>query len=131
MLDIGLLSATTKLNVKTLLEGDNLFTEFKGALTEQYVLQQLQTLKSKNIDIFYWSNDSSTAEIDFIIQTDSHIIPLEVKSTTNLKSKSLISYREKYNPSISIKTSLSDFSIKDGLYYIPLYMIEYLCEILG
>ena len=131
MLDIGLLSAVTKLNVKTLLEGDNLFTEFKGALTEQYVLQQLQTLKSKNIDIFYWSNDSSTAEIDFIVQTDSHIIPLEVKSTTNLKSKSLISYREKYNPSISIKTSLSDFSIKDGLYNIPLYMIEYLCEILG
>ncbi len=124
VLDIGLLSALTKLSVKILLEETSIFSEFKGALTEQYVLQQLKTLNSETIDIFYWSNENSTAEVDFIIQTDNYIIPMEAKAGLNLKAKSLKSYREQFKPQISIRTSLANYKKTDDLYDIPLYAIE-------
>lgn len=131
VLDVGLLAAATKLNVKTLLDGNALFTEFKGALTEQYVFQQLQTLKHQDIDIYYWASDTATAEIDFIVQTDNYIIPLEVKSATNLRARSLAVYCQKYHPQKTVKTSLSNFNKEGGLYHIPLYMIEFICDILA
>lgn len=128
--DIGLLSALTKLSVKILLEETSIFTEFKGALTEQYVLQQLKTLNNEDIDIFYWSNENSTAEVDFVIQTDNYIIPVEAKAGLNLKAKSLKSYREQFKPQISIRTSLANYKKTDDLYDIPLYAIESLKKII-
>ncbi len=121
VLDVGLLSCMTRLKQETLLEGNALFTEFKGALTEQYVLQQLKTLK--NIEIYYWSNNNGSAEIDFLINNDN-IIPIEVKAETNLQAKSLKVYRDKYNPSISIRSSMSDFKKEGLLINLPLYTIE-------
>lgn len=127
--DVGLMSAMSRLDVQALLEGDTLFTEFKGALTEQYVCQELQLLD--DIDIAYWANEPpAQAEIDFIIQIGMKIIPLEVKSTTNLKSKSLSVYREKFHPKQEIRTSLADFKKMNNLYDISLYMLGRLKKII-
>ncbi len=121
--DIGLLCAMSELDVKTLLEGNKFFKEFKGALTEQYVLQQLQTIQ--DINIYYWISDSGVSELDFLVQIESNIIPLEVKAEINLQAKSLKTYRAKYNPPVSIRSSISDYNITStDLYDIPLYLIE-------
>ncbi|WP_413853865.1 ATP-binding protein [Candidatus Ruminimicrobium bovinum] len=128
--DIGLLSALTKLSVQILLKNTSIFTEFKGALTEQYVLQQLKTLNNEDMDIFYWANENSTSEVDFIIQTDDNIIPLEAKAGLNLKAKSLKFYREQFKPEISIRTSLANYKKTDDLYDIPLYAIEMLNKVI-
>lgn len=122
MLDVGLLGALADLNVKTLLENDSLFTEFKGALTEQYVLQQLQA-SDYGKTLHYWTNETSTAEVDFIAQINNDIIPIEVKATINLKAKSLSGYRKDYSPAYAVRTALADYKVDDGLYNIPLYMI--------
>ena len=128
ILDVGLLCALSKLPARTLLDGDKIFTEFNGALAEQYVLQQLKTLD--DMEVAYWISKSGNAEIDFVIQTDGYVIPVEVKSTTNLQAKSLKVYREKFEPEISIRTSLADFEINNGLYNIPLFMAGKFDEIL-
>ena len=122
MLDVGLLGALANLNVKTLLENDTLFTEFKGALTEQYVLQQLQA-SDYGKTLHYWTNEANTAEVDFIAQINNDIIPIEVKAATNLKAKSLTGYRKDYAPAYAVRTSLADYKVDDGLYNVPLYMI--------
>ena len=85
VLDVGLLGAMSRLSAKVILEGSRLFEEFKGALTEQYVLQQL-VVNPEN-DIFYWSSESGTAELDFLVQNDDRIIPIEVKAEENLRAK--------------------------------------------
>lgn len=121
VLDVGLLCALSKLPARTLIEGDKIFTEFNGALAEQYVLQQLKTLE--DMEVAYWISKSGNAEIDFIIQTDGYVIPVEVKANTNIQAKSLKTYREKFQPEKSIRTSLADFEINNGLYNIPLFMI--------
>ncbi len=122
LLDIGLLSAMSHLDKKLLLEGDALFTEFKGAITEQFVLQELVSFS--NIDIAYWGNDTGSAEVDFVLQCGSLIIPVEVKSGTNLKAKSLKTYMDKFNPQYAVRTSPADYKQTANLYDIPLYMIE-------
>lgn len=130
MVDVGLLSAMSRIDVHALLEGDALFTEFKGALTEQFVCQELQPMMD-NIDMAYWANENpARAEIDFILQLGRQIIPLEVKSSTNLKAKSLSVYRKKFHPKIEIRASLADYKKTDALYDIPLYAIGYLREII-
>ncbi len=121
VLDVGLLCALSKLPARTLIEGDKIFTEFNGALAEQYVLQQLKTLE--DMEVAYWISKSGNAEIDFIIQTDGYVIPVKVKANTNIQAKSLKTYREKFQPEKSIRTSLADFEINNGLYNIPLFMI--------
>lgn len=128
ILDVGLLSALSKLPARTLLDGDKIFTEFNGALAEQFVLQQLKTLE--DMEVAYWISKSGNAEIDFTIQTDGYVIPVEVKATTNLQAKSLKVYREKFKPEISIRTSLADFEINNGLYNLPLFMVGKFDEIL-
>ena len=128
ILDVGLLCALSKLPARTLIDGDKIFTEFNGALAEQYVLQQLKT--HDDMEVAYWISKSGNAEIDFIIQTDGYVIPVEVKATTNLQAKSLKVYREKFEPEISIRTSLADFEINNGLYNIPLFMAGKFDEIL-
>lgn len=125
--DVGLLSALGELDVKTLLEGDKVFEEFKGSLTEQYVLQQLKTLT--DLPVYYWANDSGSAELDFITQINSSVIPIEVKATTNLQAKSLKIYSDKYKPQTAIRTSTADYKANNGLYDIPLYLIEKIREI--
>lgn len=121
VLDIGLLGAMSRLNVKVILDGNRMFEEFKGALTEQYVLQQL-LVYSEN-DIFYWSAANATAELDFLIQTDEKIIPLEVKAEENLQAKSLKVFIQKYDIKEAVRTSMSGFRQQDRIKNIPLYCI--------
>ncbi len=122
LVDVGLLSCMTGLGQRTLLEGNQLFTEFKGALTEQFVLQQLKT--REDLQIYYYTNDRGNCEIDFLADTGEEIIPLEVKAEENLRAKSLQSYREKYAPAVSVRTSMSDYRRQDWLINLPLYAIE-------
>ncbi|MDR0445435.1 MAG: ATP-binding protein, partial [Oscillospiraceae bacterium] len=119
MHDVGLLSTKSELDVKTLLEGNRIFTEFKGALTEQYVLQELV---ANGITPFYWSS-SGTAEVDFVFKHDSDVFPLEVKSEENLQSKSLKVYGEKYSPPVSLRTSMRGYRRESQLTNVPLYAI--------
>lgn len=126
LLDVGLLGALTNLDVKTIIDGNSIFEEFKGAIAEQYVLQQFKTIK--DLPIFYWANETSRAEIDFVIQIESSVVPVEVKATTNLQAKSLKSYIEKYKPNIAIRTSLADYKQVENLIDIPLYCIENIGE---
>ena len=117
--DVGLLSTKSELDVKTLLQGNRIFEEFKGSLTEQYVQQEMI---SNGITPFYWSSNGR-AEVDFIFKHDSDIFPLEVKAEENLQSKSLKVYSEKFNPPISLRTSMSDYRKDNWLINIPLYAI--------
>lgn len=119
--DIGLLGAMSRLDAKIILEGNRLFEEFKGALTEQYVLQQL--IVHPENDIFYWSAGNATAEVDFLIQTDERIVPLEVKAEENLQAKSLKIFMEKYKTGKAIRTSMADYREQDWLVNLPLYSI--------
>ncbi len=119
LLDVGLLAAMGNLDMHTLISQQSLFEEFKGALTEQYVLQQLKSIDQ--LPIYYWSAEKATAEIDFLIQYQNRIIPIEVKASENLKAKSLKAYHQKFNPEISIRTSLSDYREEDWLVNLPLY----------
>lgn len=128
LLDVGLLSAISKLPARTLIEGDKIFTEFYGALAEQYVLQQLKGLD--DMEIAYWISESNAAEVDFVIQTNGYVIPLEVKASTNLQAKSLKVYTEKFKPEIIIKISLADFETNNGFLNIPLYMINNISDII-
>ena len=128
VLDVGLLGAMSELDIKSLLEGNKIFEEFKGALTEQYVLQQL--IASKKATPYYWSAEKGTAEIDFIFQIDSNIVPLEVKAAENLQAKSLKSYCQKYEPRYAIRTSMSDYRQEEWLTNVPLYAINILSDML-
>ena len=122
LVDIGLLSCMVRLNQGTLLDGNDLFQEFKGALTEQYVLQQMKTLKG--LETYYWTNDRGGAEIDFVVDNGSDVIPIEVKAETNLKAKSLKTYYENFRPELSIRASMADYKKEDWLLNLPLYAIE-------
>jgi len=121
MNDIGLLCALGNTDIKTILDDNVFFVEFKGAITEQYVLQQI--LSCSDFKPFYYSSQNSSGEIDFIIQFQDQIIPIEVKSAENLQAKSLKAFHQKYNNRYSIRTSLSDFRIDGWLTNIPLYSI--------
>ena len=120
MLDTGLFCAKSLLDAKTLLAGSQIFEEFKGSLTEQYVLQELKTLS--DMPITYW--EGANSEVDFVVQRGSDVIPVEVKATTNLKAKSLKVYCEKYQPAQAVRTSLADFKKTENLTDMPLYIIE-------
>ncbi len=122
VVDVGLLSCMAGLSTSTLLDGNDLFVEFKGALSEQYVCQQLKIIDDLNI--YYYTNDRGSCEIDFVVDNGEKIIPIEVKSETNLRAKSLKSYKEKYNPKLAIRSSMSDYKKEDWLLNLPLYAIE-------
>jgi hypothetical protein len=126
LVDVGLLSCMVRLNQSTLLDGNEFFKEFKGALTEQYVSQQLKTLKG--LGTYYWTNDRGGAEIDFVVDDGSAVIPIEVKAETNLKAKSLKMYQEKFHPKLSVRTSMADYKREDLLLSLPLYAIEVMCS---
>jgi predicted AAA+ superfamily ATPase len=122
MLDVGLLAAKSFIDMSTFLTNDHyIFNEFKGALTEQYVLQELKAARRQ--PIVYWGNESGKAEVDFIIQHKNEIIPMEVKSSINTKSQSLKVYMEKFHPKNAIRVSLRKFGNDGTLLSVPLYMI--------
>lgn len=118
--DVGLLCAMADVSAEILLNGDDLFTEFKGVISEQFVLQQLVSYAYQP---FYWAPEQSQAELDFIIQKQNKIIPIEVKSSTNLRSRSLRLYYDKYHPETCIRSSLTTFQQENWMINIPLYQL--------
>ena len=120
LFDIGLLNAMGELDQKILLEKNAILKEYKGALTEQFVCQQLFPKK----ELFYWSASNATAEVDFVIQHQNEIIPIEVKAEENLKSKSLKVYVDKFKPETTYRTSMSKFRKDDWLTNVPIYGIS-------
>ena len=120
MADVGLLRRMSKLPASSIFEESLLYSEFKGAMTENYVLNELVNLHGDQL--FYWKS-GNTAEVDFIAQFIEKVVPIEVKSSVNVKSRSLRVYREKYKPEIAVKTSLLNLKMEEGLLNIPLYML--------
>jgi predicted AAA+ superfamily ATPase len=127
LVDVGLLGTMAELDTRTIIEGNAIFEEFKGALTEQYVHQQLVARKESGI--YYWSPSNARAEIDFLMQVNGYVIPIEVKAAENLHAKSLRVYRDKYNPRVAVRTSLSDFRHEEWMINLPLYAIEEVSEL--
>lgn len=122
VLDVGLLGALSELDAVSILEGNSIFVEFKGALTEQYVLQQL--IADTEYTPYYFAETKAEGEIDFLIQKGSNIVPIEVKAEENLKAKSLKFYCAKYNPSMAIRTSMSGYREQEWMVNIPLWMVS-------
>lgn len=127
LVDVGLLGCMAGLHQRILLDGNDLFTEFKGALTEQYVCQQLKTIE--DLGVYYYTNDRGSCEVDFIVDTGERIIPVEVKAEMNLRAKSLKVYQEKFSPEVSVRTSMSDYKKEEWLINLPLYAIEQISKI--
>lgn len=123
-LDVGLLAAISELDAGSLLDGNDIFVEFKGALTEQYVCQQL--LSDTPYKPYYFTSNSNRYEIDFMIQKGRDVLPLEVQAEQNLQSKSLRAYVEKYKPAKALRFSMSDYKEQDWLTNIPLFAIHWL-----
>ena len=121
-LDIGLLSAQSHLDASVLLDGSRIFSEFKGALTEQYVLQQL--IANQDNPVFYWATEKGTAEVDFVVQQKQAVIPIEVKAEENLKAKSLKVYVEQFQPERAFRFSMADYREQDWLVNVPLYSVN-------
>lgn len=126
LLDVGLLGAMADLSSNTIVEGNRIFTEFKGALAEQYVLQEL--IAEDHLNPMYYSAENSRMEIDFIVQKGDEVIPIEVKAEENLRAKSLRSYCEKYKPKTAVRFSTSDYREQDWMVNVPLYEINWLIE---
>ena len=116
----------TDLDSKIVVEGHKLFEEFKGALTENYVLQ---ALIASGIKPYYYAFDNRY-EIDFIIQYKNEIVPIEVKSSENVNNTSLKVYNEKYAPKTRVRFSMKNLNKDDNLINIPLFMVEYLDRLL-
>lgn len=127
VVDVGLLSCMTGLHQSTLIDGKALFVEFKGALTEQYVCQQLKTIE--DLGVYYYTNDRGSCEVDFVVDTGEQIIPVEVKAEVNLKAKSLKTYQEKFNPEVSVRTTMADYKKETWLVNLPLYAIEQITKV--
>lgn len=120
-LDVGLLRVMSELPPDAILYGIKIFEEFKGALTEQYVLAELAG-KGFIRNIYYWTSEA-TAEVDFLFADNMEIYPVEVKAGENLQARSLRVYRERYHPRLAIRTSLSNLRLDDGLLNIPLFAL--------
>ena len=127
--DVGLLAAMGNINQKTLLEGSAIFDEFKGALTEQYVLQQFKSMP--DLAVHYWSSSTSSGEVDFVVQSRGNIYPVEVKAEENLQAKSLKAFYQRYAETIPVRTSMSNYRQDNWLINLPLYAIQLLPEIYG
>ena len=120
MLDVGLLAAKSRLSKKVLLEGSRIFEEFKGALTESFIAQELMV---SGEELYYYSTENSSGEIDFVLQSETGIIPLEVKAEENLRARSLRAFCDKYKPESAIRSSMSDFREQDWMTNVPLYAL--------
>lgn len=123
LLDCGLLGALSETPPEQILIGDNVFEEYKGAFTENYVLQQLKSLP--HTFVYYYSNDNSTLEIDFVVQHDAHIIPIEVKAEENLRAKSLRQFVTDNSGLHGVRFSMSDYREQDWLTNVPLWAVRW------
>lgn len=128
MSDVGLLRRLSQLDPVAIKEGNRLFTEFKGALTENFILTSLLT-QFEGLP-YYWRSENK-AEVDFIFQQQNEIIPAEVKSDENVRSKSLAFYRKEYNPSLSIRFSMRNLKFSEGLLNIPLFMVDHTTRLMA
>jgi predicted AAA+ superfamily ATPase len=122
---VGLLGAKSNLPVDAVLDGNRIFTEFKGALAEQYVQQELRACS--NVTPYYWATANSQSEIDFLVQIGLDMVPVEVKAETNLQSKSLKSFCKKYCCSTAIRTSMAPWYVQD----MPLDTAETFCKLIN
>lgn len=120
--DVGILRRLAGLPTGALLNNLDVFSGFKGKLAENFVLQQLHALKFDPVS--YWTNATGRAEVDFLIQYDNAVVPVETKSGLNLKAQSLRTYRDKYHPAVSVRTSMNNLRMDDGLLNIPLYLMS-------
>ncbi len=127
LVDVGLLGAASGLGARTIIEGNTLFTEFRGALAEQHVLQALLA-NNPGPEPRYWTSGSS-AEVDFVVQTERTVVPVEVKAERNLRAKSLATYRAKFDPPLAVRCSLLPYEEQPGLVNLPLYAAETLPEV--
>mgnify|MGYP003278100386 FL=1 len=123
LLDCGLLGALSETPPEQILIGDNVFEEYKGAFTENYVLQQLKSLPSTFV--YYYSNDNSTLEIDFVVQHEAHVIPIEVKAEENLRAKSLRQFVTDNAGLHGVRFSMSDYREQDWLTNVPLWAVKW------
>ena len=121
MMDVGLLSALSELPAEAILEGNDIFVEFKGALTEQYVLQQM--ISDTPYTPYYYGTDKGTFEQDFLIQKERNIVPIEVKAEGNLRSQSLKAYCEKFHPNMAVRLSALKYKEQDWMINLPLYAV--------
>lgn len=121
MMDVGLLGALSELDAQSILEGNDIFVEFKGALTEQYVLQQL--ISDTAYTPYYYGTDKATYEQDFMIQMGKSAVPIEVKAEANLRSQSLKAFCDKYKPDCAIRFSMQKFIDQGWMKNIPLYAV--------
>lgn len=128
LVDVGLLGCMAGLQPHVLLDGNDAFMEFKGALTEQYVMQQLATLP--DLGVYYYTNSRGSCEVDFILDRGEQPIPMEVKAEVNLQAKSLKTYYEKYQPQISVRTSMAPYKDEGWLVNLPLYAVENVASLL-
>ena len=123
LLDCGLLGALSETPPEQILIGDNVFEEYKGAFTENYVLQQLKSLS--RTFVYYYSNDNSTLEIDFVVQHEAHVIPIEVKAEENLRAKSLRQFVTDNAGLHGVRFSMSDYREQDWLTNVPLWAVRW------
>ena len=121
LLDVGLLGAMSELDARSILEGNELFLEFKGSLTEQYVLQQLV---AETAYTPYYFSVSAHSEIDFMVQKEGGVVPVEVKAEENLRAKSLKAYCDKHRPSYAVRTSMAGYRREEWMVNLPLYGIR-------
>lgn len=126
MNDVGLLRNMANLDSRIVIEGDKLFEEFKGAFTENYILNMLSASLGKNPNYFTFDRH----EIDFVIQYQNKVIPIEVKSSKSTNNASLTKYNEKYNNDLSIRFSMKNLNKDDKIINIPLFMVEYMKKFL-
>ena len=122
LLDVGLLGAMSNLDFQSVLHGNDVFEEFKGALAEQYVLQQL--ISATKYTPYYYAGEKSTYETDVLVQRGSDIVPIEVKAEENLKSKSLQVYVEKFHPGYAVRVSMSGAREQNWMVNIPLWAVQ-------
>ena len=127
VLDIGLHGAMSGLNASTLTGGNAVFKQYKGAMTEQFVLQELQMFS--DIQIFYWTPDVGTAEMDFVIELEGQVIPIEVKAETNLKAKSIAVFVKQNHPEKVIRMSMGNYSDGEVVVDLPLYAVSVLDKV--
>lgn len=123
LLDCGLLGALSETPPEQILIGDNVFEEYKGAFTENYVLQQLKSLP--RTFVYYYCNDNSTLEIDFVVQHEAHVIPIEVKAEENLRAKSLRQFVTDNSGLHGVRFSMSDYREQDWLTNVPLWAVRW------
>ena len=122
LLDVGLLGALSDLDAESILEGNEIFVEFKGALTEQFVLQEL--VAETEYTPYYFATETATFEMDFMIQKGKNVVPVEVKAETNQQAKSLKAYCRKYEPEYAVRISMKNYQEEEWLTNLPLYAVK-------